>query len=699
MDDDELIASVHRKIEREKALIAAATNMRQSTDNPLVQQRVDANIRDGRKNITYLEEKMRELQVRKSGSASGPPQLPPLGGGSGDDFGFGDGAPAPPPKDNGDSGEYGDAGPGGYSQGGTGTMPSRAPFADPRPFSSVPKARPNYSKLDLIKYDTAYLGPKIQLMLSQLEFKLSVEKQYKAGIEKMVRLYQDEGDRKSRADAEGRRIESNQKIQLLKQALKRYEDLHVDIESSTDNADDDSINAPNMRKPLTGHLTLRVHAVRDVDHAASSRFSRGPETFVILKVEDAIKARTRATRTDKWTEETFSVDIDKANEIELTVYDKSGDRPTPIGMLWIRISDIAEEMRRKKIESDLAANGWVSADKMSQGGPGGQGPNSPGGPGGQRPGTQGQPHGDAAGPQGAGNSAVMIDSWFALEPVGRIHLTMSFAKQLKDRRPFDIGLNRQGAVRQRKEEVHEKQGHKFVTQQFYNIMRCALCGDFLKYAAGMQCEDCKYTCHRKCYPKVVTKCISKANYETDPDEEKINHRIPHRFENFANISANWCCHCGSLLPFGRKNAKKCTECALTCHTGCAHLVPDFCGMSMEAANQILETLIRTKNLNHSKTPSMGSSLSSRTLRDNAPASLPLKQAEYTKPSADALSAATTSYPPQSPTATSKPSQYPPRMSSAEAQRAAEAALRPSSQQIPGSFVHVLISEPVFSNIP
>jgi len=41
---------------------------------------------------------------------------------------------------------------------------------------------------DLIKYDTPFLGPKIQLMLSQLEFKLSVEKQYKAGIEKMVRL-------------------------------------------------------------------------------------------------------------------------------------------------------------------------------------------------------------------------------------------------------------------------------------------------------------------------------------------------------------------------------------------------------------------------------------------------------------------------------------------------------------------------------
>ena len=87
--------------------------------------------------------------------------------------------------------------------------------------------------LDLIKADTPYLGPRFQLMLSQLTFKLSVEKQYKDGIEKLVRLYSDDGDKRSRADAEGRRIESNQKIQLLRQALKRYEDLHVgDMESN-----------------------------------------------------------------------------------------------------------------------------------------------------------------------------------------------------------------------------------------------------------------------------------------------------------------------------------------------------------------------------------------------------------------------------------------------------------------------------------
>lgn len=153
MDDDELIASVYHKIQREKALITAATNMRQSTDNIMVQQRVDASIRDGQRNIAYLEGKIKELQIRKDGRASsGPPQLPPLGD-SGDQRRAGGGydAPAPPPKGlgQGDTGDYGDPGPGGYSQGGTGNMPSRAPFADPRPSAAIPKARPNYTKLGM----------------------------------------------------------------------------------------------------------------------------------------------------------------------------------------------------------------------------------------------------------------------------------------------------------------------------------------------------------------------------------------------------------------------------------------------------------------------------------------------------------------------------------------------------------------------
>lgn len=159
MDGDELVATVYRKIEREKALIHAASNIRQSTDNPLVQQRVDSNIRDSKKNIAYLEEKMRELQLRM-GQEGGPSgQSPPHGSPTQQRFsggGRGDGPPPPPPKDSsymqGERGDYGDPGPGGYAQGGTGAMPPRAPFNDPRPYSSVPKARPNFSKLGMPKY-------------------------------------------------------------------------------------------------------------------------------------------------------------------------------------------------------------------------------------------------------------------------------------------------------------------------------------------------------------------------------------------------------------------------------------------------------------------------------------------------------------------------------------------------------------------
>ena len=147
-----------------------------------------------------------------------------------------------------------------------------------------------------------------------------------------------------------------------------------------------------------------------------------------MKVEDVAKGRTKATRTDKWTDEYHEFDIDKANEVEVTVYDKAGDLTLPIGMLWIRISDIAEEMRRKRTEAEFNSAGWVSADRVGNGAannpnlqfqpPPGQNYNSNNGLGSGGATMQSGPM-----PQ---TGPVHIDSWFSLEPVGRIQLTMSF---------------------------------------------------------------------------------------------------------------------------------------------------------------------------------------------------------------------------------------------------------------------------------
>lgn len=150
MNEDDAIKSVYGKIEREKALMNAANAMRQSTNNPAVLSRLDGQIREGRRNIEYLEGRARELQMRRVGT-----DMENLSLGSGSN-----GPPSPeqrrnplppPPKDApgeyADGGNYGQSPPGGYSQlsGGQVLMPPKAPYAAPGP--GQPRQRPNYSKL------------------------------------------------------------------------------------------------------------------------------------------------------------------------------------------------------------------------------------------------------------------------------------------------------------------------------------------------------------------------------------------------------------------------------------------------------------------------------------------------------------------------------------------------------------------------
>ncbi|EIW81313.1 hypothetical protein CONPUDRAFT_82294 [Coniophora puteana RWD-64-598 SS2] len=589
---DQKIQDLYKRIQTERKVLEASQLLSKATSNPDVLRRNDAKIREAERSLSYFEDTLKDLQARKrqeaqrSSGASSPSasrktphdrdrSLPQL-----------------PPEDTEGAGGLGSPG------------SPRGGFPDDD--ADAPKAK-QYSNLDLIKADTPHTTAKISRMLHQLEFKLQIEMQYKKSIDKIARLYQADGDKKSRADAESKRVESDKKIQLLQTALKRYKNLHVldDVEEEEDTPQEAGVDGErkeNLRaKPISGKLQVTVKGARDLDHAPIVTRSRSSskqvtETYVSLKIEGTQKARSHPSRTDRWNEE-FEVVVDKANEVEIAVYDKqvSEAHPVPIGLLWVRISDLVEALRRQKVMNDTGQGGWVTAGAMdgdSAGRPGSQQPGGFGDPnafsfGGANPAGQfAQPPGAMGG--GGGGQSEGIDAWFAVEPAGALALHLNFVKELVRKRPMDApgGLGRQGAVRKRKDEVHEMNGHKFVQRQFYQLMLCAFCNDFLLNALGYQCEDCRYTCHKKCYEKVVTKCISKSNTAGD-DEEKINHRIPHRFEPITNIGANWCCHCGYMLPLGRKNSRRCTECDVTCHANCAHLVPDFCGMSMETANQLL----------------------------------------------------------------------------------------------------------------
>lgn len=161
--DEEALSAVYKKIEREKALITAANAMRQQTQNEQVRSKLDTQMREGRRNIQFFEEKMRELQIRTVGQnmdsmrLGGPEGSGQQGGGLRNDR---DAPPTPPPKDS--RGNYieqigtdqGGYGSGDYStmfksENPSGMMPPRHPYAPPAPGSAIPKARANYSKLGL----------------------------------------------------------------------------------------------------------------------------------------------------------------------------------------------------------------------------------------------------------------------------------------------------------------------------------------------------------------------------------------------------------------------------------------------------------------------------------------------------------------------------------------------------------------------
>lgn len=158
MADDPLVSDIQRKIDRERAIVEAATRMRQKAAQSM-QPTIDNQIHEGRRNIDYLEGRMRELQMRRMGQGIGSLSL-----------GQGNGASSSSSKASGpqqrasggnrggqqtrqsgftkEDADYGDAGPGGYSDlHSPHSMPARAPFGPSGPGGAVPKGRPNYSRL------------------------------------------------------------------------------------------------------------------------------------------------------------------------------------------------------------------------------------------------------------------------------------------------------------------------------------------------------------------------------------------------------------------------------------------------------------------------------------------------------------------------------------------------------------------------
>ena len=189
----------------------------------------------------------------------------------------------------------------------------------------------------------------------------------------------------------------------------------------------------NLRnKPLSGKLQVSLKAARELDHAIvssgrSRSASKGVDTFVSFKVEGTQRARSHPSRTDRWMDE-FEITVDKANEVEVAVFDKQVNEanPVPIALLWIKINDLVEAQRRQKVMNETGQGGWVTAGAMN---------------GGDSSMNMGGTHGDMNAPIGLGDGSVPgsgftaassggsegVEAWFAMEPAGAILLRLNFS--------------------------------------------------------------------------------------------------------------------------------------------------------------------------------------------------------------------------------------------------------------------------------
>ncbi|KAI9140889.1 hypothetical protein BKA69DRAFT_1038888 [Paraphysoderma sedebokerense] len=457
---------------------------------------------------------------------------------------------------------------------------------------------------------------KVSTKLRDMTYKLELEQKVRNASEKMVALYAqaDAIEKKSKSE---RTIMTNDlaetvaRIDAIRKSLQKYQGLFVGDDSDEEDqttlspqSDMQGVSpaaaiARKKAKKLaySGTLYLRVVLAKippSMKNALS--LSQSDSYVAIIRVDGTANSKSKVLKLSKSKDKTgadielpfnqeFSINVDKAQDVEIAIAEqnKSGEVKGIVGLFWFRIADLVQEMEVQKVASRRASIQPAASTTTTA--PTAAATTTPP----ANPSTENKPP-----PLTIVDNypeQKHLDSWFELDPVGQVLVRLAFSTATDaKRKPSRLG--RQGAVRKRRQIQTVMNGHKFTSMALnYQVLKCALCCEFIAPGGSYSCEDCKYTCHKKCVSKVVTKCIAAGSadmdQQTNNDAEYLQHQIPHRFQPTTNLSANWCCHCGHVLPLGKKGAKKCMDCGVTAHLNCSVLVPNYCGMSMQMANKMI----------------------------------------------------------------------------------------------------------------
>jgi len=407
----------------------------------------------------------------------------------------------------------------------------------------------NLNALDFITAPTELDDSAIEHRIKKIQTKLEIEKKYKIGSEKAIDVIKMSGAQRNSPqynEAQMRLKESNEKIDCLNRAKQNYEKIYkgqpIEKDLTEYPEEPEDISAPQHHT-----LVKTLGRIRNAQNEGKLQMKFiciqkvQSELSALINVNGRIAAQTSVSKGFQWN---YEVDImaTKDAEVEIVFQD---DKKEIVGLIWFKSSDLEEATKLKYAESGKH------------------------------------------------------DDTFALqvEPVGELIIQLSYMRANGNYLTLRPGIQRRKAANRM---LIYQLGHKLAKLQNYNILKCAMCGEFILSNSGLQCAECNYACHQSCVPTITSKCISQSNSEM---EEKKNdpltlfvskYNIPHRFKLSNNLSASWCSHCGQMLPVGKQCILKCSECNMVCHHGCKIYIQNLCGLSMDMVKSFTTAIEKTE---------------------------------------------------------------------------------------------------------
>ncbi|KAI3642421.1 hypothetical protein MP228_011976 [Amoeboaphelidium protococcarum] len=558
------IAELEKKIAVEKKVKSGAESMKAMLKDKNAKQEIEISINESQKRLDFLEREMQKLKLKKGGI---DPTSPSTAGSQSLAATESETVSPLPAKQQNQDGKpsLGKANSGIWSRlgfssksvgGGSSLSGSQSSLAGTVNTNNASAASTKGTNTDGLTRKQSMLSNKniltperIAAKIKDLQEKLDVEQKVKVGAEKLVQTYAgkknlSQADVKAKADLDKKIKDTTSRTQVLKTALNRYQAMHVEGLATDEDSDNNQIKKKDVKKPMTGRIKVTVMSAKNIVGKKSSK----TDAYVAIRVDNVVSARTKVKPKLIWNE-VLDVSINKAQEIEFSVYDADGNL---MSIVFFQLNDLELEVEQlEKIQNST---------------------------------------GDAG-----------IEAFYDMEPSGQLQLKIAFSTHAKKNKNSE-GLQRATNVKKKKQ--HIVNGHKFESTQFYGFMKCALCSEYLLAGVGYQCESCKYVAHKKCFDKVVTRCITKPDEADDVNQEmskQLRHDVPHRWEIASSLTPQWCIHCGYMLPVGTKKAfERCHDCNLCAHSECKLYIPNLCGMTMETANKMLSQMMEIEKIRTQK---------------------------------------------------------------------------------------------------